>query len=218
MSRIFERARVAAHEASHSLVAWMLGVPIEDVRLGSKPVCNLLLATADDRARTAVVCAAGSYGERALGFTPDKDGSREDKRQCMSLARGEAAHDAAHQQARELVEKYKGHVAALACLLLLRRRLSGREVAEVLSRPPPRRSRLGLHALGVIIETERGTAWINQPRRCSRAHYHRQVEANGIWYRALCHAARALCGPRREALVLALADTAIDTYPDPPAR
>jgi hypothetical protein len=117
-----------------------------------------------------------------------------------------------------LVEKHRGHVAALASLLLLRRRLSGKEVARVLNSPPPRRARMGLHAVAVVMETERGDAWLDQPRRCSRAHYHRQVEANGVWYRALAHAARALCGRRREALVLALADTAIDIYPAPPTR
>jgi hypothetical protein len=151
MSSARERARVAVHEASHALVARCLGVPIEDVRLGKQPVCNLSLSTADDRARAAVVCAAGSYGERALGFTPDEDGSREDKRQCLSLAKGEAALDNAHQQARELVEQHRDHVAALACLLLLRGKLTGEEVAAVLDQPPPRRARMGLTALGAVI-------------------------------------------------------------------
>jgi hypothetical protein len=105
--------------------------------------------------------------------------------------------DDAHRRARQIIEENANHVAALAALLVIKGQLHGGDVAAVLDRPPPSKARLGLFAAGVVQATASGGDWLTAPRRCSRQHYDRQVEAAGTWYRALVAAARTLFGRQR---------------------
>jgi hypothetical protein len=218
VSTINERIRAAVHESAHALVARCYGLKIQEVKLGpGKPVCNLWLEqTPGEQLRAAAACMAGSVGEEVAGLVPNPDGARHDRRQVrrLSLAGGE---DEARAAARKLVRTYRGHVLGLASLLLLRGRLSGEEVARVLDTPPPRRAKLGLAAVACVQKAYRGGAWVDR-LKSGRLHYARQVQEHGTWYEALAAAARAVAGPGREAITLPLADAAIDTYPDPPAR
>jgi hypothetical protein len=84
---INERMRVACHEASHALVARTLGLHITEVKLGRRPGCNLFLGQGgDEQARAAAACEAGSLGEEACGFDPDRRGARLDRRQVRRLS------------------------------------------------------------------------------------------------------------------------------------
>jgi hypothetical protein len=221
MDRVNERIRVACHEAGHATAAVLLGVRLERVQVTPRPRW-VPEPGQHDQGQMGAVSLAGQAAEGLLLGGADQEGGRKDHRQARGYALSlggdplDMALDA-HRQAREVIGANADHVAALACLLLLKGRLSGDEVARVLNSPPPRRSRLGLAALGTVMEVKRGNAWLDQPRRCSRQHYRRQVREHGTWFRALYCASRALCGRRATAMALSLASAAVEAHPTPPA-
>jgi hypothetical protein len=232
MNKVSERLRASVHESGHCVAAHLLGVRLERVQVTPRPRW-VPTPGQQDQGQASVIALAGSAAEEAILGDADARGGRRDRKQAeryalslngphqrVALSRaGRGEDDAlqgARRQAREVIQANAGHVAALAAVLAIRGRLSGDDIAAIIDQPPPRQARLGLAAAAVVKETADGDAWYEQPRRCSRRHFDRQVEAGGDWYRALVAAARTLFGRRSKAVAMSLADHAVDAYPSPP--
>src|SRR5262245_34306124 len=103
MNKVSERIRAATHESAHALVARVLGLQVQRVRLGRRPRCVLWLEKVPgEAARAAAACMAGSYGEEVGGLEPDRKGSRQDERRVRRLSLGDSDQAEARQAARRL--------------------------------------------------------------------------------------------------------------------